>query len=173
MSSQNKKEEGDNLVTLSTGVVVRLKKANPMTLITVMAGEPRPSPPTYRDKKMGRLVENPDSPDYQARVQDWEAHYNERLLNAFIQGGTEIVTVPKGVPKINDDGWVDTLNVLGIDTSKRDVPAWRHIHYIKNVACQDEKDLSVIQEGVQKLSGVSEEDVDKATSFPGSDEEVR
>ena len=172
MSEQVKKTEGDeNLVTLSTGVVLRAKQANPLLLIKVMAQDPQPKPPLVTVPQMGnKEVENYEDPNYIERLENWKSRYSERLLNVMLGEGTEVVSVPKGVPKLDEDSWVEKLRIYDVDVTNKGNKDWRYINWVTTVACGDEKDLKKIQTLVQKLSGVSEEDVEQATSFPGSDE---
>jgi len=160
-------------LTLSTGVVLRAHKANPMTLIKIMAQEPEPKPPTVYMEVMGREVENYQDPAYLERLEGWRNRYHSRLLDAMIGLGTDVVTVPKGFPKVEDDSWVRKLKVYGIDVSMASEPDWRKINWITNIACKDETDLSLLQKKIQELSGVSEEDVAEATKFSGSDKADR
>lgn len=153
--------------TLSSGVVLRAKKANPLILITVMTRFPRPKPPTFFMESMGREMENPDDPDYIERVRNWEIESNSQVLNALIMLGTELVSVPKGVPKPSDDKWLDTYKVLDMPVHP-DNESWRYLTWVKFIAAPDETDLSVIQEAVGRLSGIREADVKSAEQFPGS-----
>ena len=94
----------DNLIRLSTGVVLKAKQASPTILIRVMTAKERPEPPVVFIKAMGREMENPDDPDYIDRVQAWEMNYKNSMLNALVGLGTELVSIPNGMegphPKI-------------------------------------------------------------------------
>lgn len=92
-----KSDESDNLIRLSTGVVLKGHPANSTTLIAVIASFPRPKPPIYHNDRMGRDMENPDDPDYISRVQAWQVEQGDALLTAFILLGTELVSKPKGM----------------------------------------------------------------------------
>ena len=81
-------QKADNLLTLSTGVVLMAKQASPSIMIRVMTARERPQPPMVFMQAMGREMENPDDPDYIARVQAWEMNYNNSMLNALIGLGT-------------------------------------------------------------------------------------
>ena len=156
-----------NELTLSSGVVLRAKKANPLVLITVMTRYPRPKPPTFFMETMGREMENPDDPDYIDRVKSWEIESNTQVLNALILLGTELVSVPKGFSKPSDDKWLNKYQVLDMPMHL-DNEDWRYLTWIKFVAATDEKDLEIIQEAVGRTSGIAEADVKAAEQFPGS-----
>lgn len=160
-------KEKDNTIKLSTGVVLLCKKANPLVLIDVMAAFPRPQPPTWFNPTMGREMENSDDPDYQGRVRAWEMESSSATLNAFIQLGTELVSVPKGFPKPQDDSWLEEYELLGLPIRPQN-KAWRYLKWVKFKAVADEKDLERIRDMVGSLSGVSEDAVKTAESFSGS-----
>jgi hypothetical protein len=156
-------------ITLSSGVVLRAKKANPITLIRVMTRTPRPKPPVVFMKTMGREMENPDDPDYIERVKSWELESNAQVLNALILLGTELVRVPKGVSKPDDQDWMDKYRLLDMPM-RPDDKHWRYLTWVTFIAATDEKDLDLIQDAVGKLTGMAEVDVKSAEQFPGSDD---
>jgi len=160
------KKDSQNEITLSSGVVLRATKANPMTLITVMSRYPRPKPPMVYIEVMGREMENPDNPDYIERVKNWQIESNTQVLNALIILGTELVSVPKGVQKPSDEKWLKKYQVLEMPIHP-DNEDWRYLTWVKFVAAPEESDLEIIMEAVGKLSGIQEEDVKSAEQFPG------
>lgn len=159
----------DNLIRLSTGVVLRGKKINPLTLIAVMARYPHPSPPTHFIKEMGRVMENTDDPDYIERVKNWDILYKNSLLNAMTMLGTELVSFPKGFYGPQDPKWLQKFEALGLPT-RPDNQGWMYLMWVMHEAVVDEKDVKLIQEVVGRLSGVKEADVKAAETFPGSDQ---
>lgn len=159
--------EADNTVRLSTGVVLKVKQANPNVLIRIMTSQIRPTPPEYHNDAMGRMMENPDDPDYIKRVKAWEMNYNNGMLNALIGLGTELISKPKSMPGPDDDRWLKDYEALGLPTI-RDSPAWRYITWVLFKAAVIDKDTAAIGEAVKKLSGVQEADVKSAETFPGS-----
>lgn len=163
------READDNLIRLSTGVILEAHQANPNILIRVMTADPRPNPPVVYVKAMGREMENPDDPDYIKRVQAWEFSYNGRMLNALIGLGTTLHSVPKKFPKPEDDSWLADYKAMGLPVIP-DSSAWRYITWVMFKAAVLDKDTQLIGEKVKKLSGVKEADVKSAESFSESDE---
>ena len=161
-------EADESIVRLSTGVVLKVKQANPNVLIRIMTSQRRPTPPVYFSKTMGREMENPDDPDYIARVQSWQMEYNNGMLNALIGLGTELVSKPKGMPGPDDDAWIKDYEALGLPSMK-DSPAWRYMTWVLFKAAVIDKDTTLIGDAVRKLSGVKEADVQSAETFPGRD----
>lgn len=173
----------DNEIRLSTGVVLRAKKANPLVMIRVMSAFPRPKPPTWISPKMGREMENPDDPEYRAQLQSWQMESGSALLNAMILLGTELVSVPKDFPgphptkkKGNNNGqqelewpeWIEEYEFLGIPMHASN-QSWRYLTWVMFKAASNEKDFDLIKEKVGRLSGISEEAVKSAEDFPGSE----
>lgn len=163
--------EDKNLVTLSSGVVLEVFQANPHTLIKVMTRTRRPEPPTYYAEKLGKEVENPDDPDYIARVKSWEMDYNSAMLNALIGLGTKLHSKPKGMPGPEDESWLKDYSVFL--TPHPESKMWRYIEWVLFVAATSEKDTLMIGAKVRELSGVKEADVRDAVSFPEGDEKSR
>ena len=164
-------QESD-LITLSSGVVLRAKQAPPLILIKVMAAFQRPKPPVYVNKTLGREVENPDDPEYLERVQAYKTESSNALLNALILLGTEIVSVPKGMPKPDKDDWLEEYQTLGIGGHPEN-KSWRYLTWVTFKAVLSEKDLSLIQAAVGRRSGVPESAVKSAETFSGSDQAGR
>lgn len=161
--------ESDNLVELSSGVVLEVHQANPSMLIQIMTRERRPEPPTVLIEKANKYIENPDDPDYIARVKAWEMNYNSALLFALIGLGTKIHTKPKGMPGPESDEWIRDIETFGLK-SFPESKAWRYTQWVLSVAAPLDTDTQKIGAAVRKLSGVKEADVRDATNFPEGDE---
>jgi hypothetical protein len=158
----------DNLIRLSTGVVLVAKQANPNILIRVMTAQERPTPPVVFIKNMGRDMENPDDPDYIKRVQAWEMNYNNSMLNALVGLGTELKSKPKAMQGPDGDDWLDEYKMLGLPVHPES-PSWRYITWVLFKAAVIDKDTQAIGNKVKNLSGVKEADVQAAETFPGRD----
>jgi len=167
------KAQANHVITLSSGVVLRGRQVPPLTLIKIMAKFQRPDPPIYHSEIMGRDVENPDDPDYIARVQAYQTQSSNAMLNALIILGTELVSVPKKFPKPDDDEWLEQYNELGLGDAKPKNESWRYLTWMTFKAVLDEKDLELIRDAVGRLSGVPESTVKSAEDFPGSDQKSR
>lgn len=164
----------DNLIRLSSGVVLRAKPANPNLLIRAMTKHQRPNPPTYFSKEMGREMENTDDPDYISRVQAWQMEYSAVMLNVLIGLGTEIVSIPKGMegptPKKKDEtpGWLKDYANLGMPIYP-DSEKWVYVTWVMFLAAPTPEDTQLIQSKVGALSGVKGADVRDAENFPARD----
>lgn len=161
-----KKELKENEFELSTGVILRGKPMPPGVFINLQANSEPPEMPKFRDSS-GQVYTNPDDPDYIEKKKHWEQRNSKNILNAMIVLGTEIVFAPKTIPDIHDNGWVEDLETVGIST-KPDSEPWRKLWWTMTYAALTELDWEMISRSVGRLSGVPEEDVDKASKFPGS-----
>ena len=159
----------DNTITLSTGVVLRGKQAPPLLLMKILAAFPRPKAPVVYVKNMGREVENPDDPEFQAKVRAWQMESSNATLNALVLLGTELVRKPKKMPGPDDDEWLENYSLLGVPM-RTENKQWRYLTWITYMAAPNTEDLNLIQEVVGRLSGIPESKVEAAESFSGSDQ---
>lgn len=166
------KGEADDLVRLSSGVVLKAKQANPNILIRIMTASPRPKPPVYMNVQMGREMENPDHPDYIEQVKAWEMSYNNGMLNALVALGTEVYSIPKKFPKPEDNNWIEDYKALGLPANPNS-EAWRYITWVLFKAAPLDTDTKLIMEKVKSFSGVKEADVRDAEMFSDGDKAER
>lgn len=159
----------DNLVQLSSGVVLRCKQAPPLTLMAIMSAFPRPKPPTWKNPLMGgREMENTADPDYLDRVKAWETEQSSVMMVALIATGTELVSKPADLPGPEDQGWLDEYALLNLPMQPEN-KSWRYLRWVQFKAAVSADDIKKIMQVVGRLSGVSETAVKSAEAFPGSD----
>lgn len=190
------KPEDIPLITLSTGVVLRGKKPPMLTMIKVMAAFPRPKPPIYFSKEMGRDMENPDDPEYLERVKAWKTENGDVTLNAMILLATELVSVPEGMEgpywiettitkkaKTKDEKavkevvktppeWLKEYQFLNLPMHP-DSTSWLYLTWVTFKAAVNKADIDKIKEVVGRNIGILEEDVAAAETFPGSNDPKR
>lgn len=162
------KKPQDDLIRLSTGVVLRGKQAPPLILMTVMAAFPRPKPPVYKSPEMGREIENADDPDYLDRVKAWQTDQSSATLNALILAGTELVSKPEGMPGPDDAVWMDEYELMGL-AMRRDNASWRYLRWVQYKAATTADDIKSLMQVVGRLSGIPESAAKSAEAFPGGD----
>ncbi len=162
----------DNLIHLSTGVVLRGRMAPPLILMQVMSAFPRPKPPVVFIKDMGREMENADDPDYLDRLKDWRTEQSSAMLVALIATGTELYQKPKGMAGPDDKEWLDEYALLNLPML-RENKAWRYLRWVQFKAATAAEDTQKIMEVVGRLSGVPESAAKTAEQFPGRDQEDR
>lgn len=160
-------KEEDNLITLSTGVVLRGKAAPSLALVKVIAKHVRPKPPEIKSEALGRIIENGADPDYLQRVKAYETESAHDVLNVLILYGTEVVSVPKGFPTVKSNTWLEEIRAIGLEVEP-DNESWRYLNWIMFKAAPSPEDTQKIQEVVGSLSGVTERAVQAAEDFSGS-----
>jgi len=162
-------ETEKDVIELSSGVVLKIKdKIRPSIIIDILSDveDKRPEPPTVYVEAIGREEVNLDDPGYIDRVNRWETVSAGRIADALILLGTEIESIPKGLEKPEDSGWIDMVETLGFRLNRRSDSA-RYLAWVKHVAIEDQDDWTKITEAVGRKAGVTEADVQRAqNSFP-------
>ncbi len=146
---ENKTEAAPE-ITLTTGVVLRLKKFSFMRIQSIVSQFKEPEIPKEWDVAREREIRNPDSPVYLAEKAEMDQRRTMAVIDAIMVFGTEIISVPKDFPKLEDDNWIEELEFINIKVDKESRLA-RYLNWVKNVAIRDPEDLIKISEefGVQ------------------------
>lgn len=152
--------DADNLIHLSTGVVLKPSRVPNLLISEVVSKFKRPEPPTVFIEDIGRSEQNPNDPTYIDLVNQWQVEMTTALVDTMILVGTEVHSVPKGFSGPSDEGWTKKIHILGIDPGTDEYK--RYLMWIKFHAAPSEKDISTIMEEVGRVSGVSESDVSEA-----------
>lgn len=159
----------DNLIRLSSGVILRGKQAPPLTLMAIMSAFPRPKPPTWKNPVMGgREMENTADPDYLDRVKAWETEQSNVMMVALIATGTELVSKPDTLPGPDDQAWLDEYALLNLPMQPEN-KSWRYLRWVEFKAAVSADDIKTIMQAVGRLSGIPESAAKTAEAFPGSD----
>ena len=152
-------DEG-GIVTLSSGVRVRLKPVAPSLIDEAIARVLDPEVPTWIDPEKDRELPNPSDPAY---LRACTAAHNARgrvSIDALIMFGVEL---EEGVPE--DGAWLKKLQRLGYNIDPKD-PIDVEFAYKKYIAVQLE-DYPLLG----RRSGIRQEDVEaQAKSFQGDGE---
>jgi hypothetical protein len=156
-------------VTLSSGVVLKSKKAPLGLFIKVMSSHERPEVYKQWVEKTQRWHENPDHPDYIKAVKAYEYKINEVMVNAVLLLCVDIEKTG-GMKGPDTDDWMDIFFALGLETHPES-KGWRKVSWLLAHAILNENDFRLITE-VAQLSGVaiSEDAVREAATFPGRNE---
>ncbi len=159
------------LVTLTNGIVLRCSQVPPLLLDYVGQQVPEPMPPQVKivvDGQPDRMEENPDDPDYEEALTAWQRQTNLTAINAMLLAGTKVESVPEGIFKPEDDGWLSTLEALGA-VPKMESDTERYLYWLRLDALPSTKDISMVTATVGTGVSISEEAVaEAAASFPSS-----
>lgn len=160
-------KQNPTIVLKGSGVVLRLKKVNVLRINAINDRFRYPEVPKLFDENKGRELRNPDDPNYKAACAEVDEQRMMAILDAIAVLGTEIVSVPEGVPALADNTWVEELQFLQIPVDP-DSPLARYMAWIKYVAIKDQEDLMTIGREFGLVMGNSEVMVADsiATNFP-------
>lgn len=163
-AAQNGRASDPALVTLSTGVVLRVKHVPGGIFADLMADIEPPKVPTVWIAEKGRQEENPDDPDYITDKQVYLARQAKAMSDAVVVLGTELESAPKGFPGPKDKEWNAQMVALGRRfNSEQD----QYLAWVKYKAGGEPTDFEEIWAAVGRQAGVLEEDARAATAqFP-------
>lgn len=152
------------MLTLKSGVVLRLKPVALQAIWDAMAKIEEPKVPTEYIESKGRSEENPMHPDYIAAVEKYEADRTTAAQDVMWALGTDIAEVPDGFQRPEDQDWADKLEVIGVEVSEK--KGLRYLKWLRYCAITGIEDISNFNIEMARVSGTSEEDVAKmAESF--------
>lgn len=164
--------EGQELITLSTGVVLRLMKPSRFLLQEkarqMLPKQPK-APKVFVESK-GREEENPADPDYIEAIGRWTAEWAEASENATILMGTVIESLPEGFERPEDTSWAQEL----ADAYGLEVPSSKPLRYcawLKLWAVRTDDDAQRLKDATDSLLGIPQRQVEEAMeSFRGGEE---
>lgn len=148
-------DEGD-ILTLSTGVRVKVCPVSASLIAEVQGRIPYPDPPTFWVEAKGRDEPNSSDPHYKRLCDEVDQERGQAALDAFVMFGLELVD---GLP--DDDGWIRKLQMLGVDFDADDEVICE-FHYKKHVAVAA-SDLETVQMASLSPGRIA----DKEASFRG------
>ena len=160
-------------LTLSNGIVLRLKPVPPYLVRQATMNVERPKVPTVFIPDKERDEENPNDPAYIDALLEYTQDTADAANNAVILAGTEIESVPEGLFWPQDDGWLEVLEFLGVEV-ERESKLGRYLDWMRFYALSTKSDLSAIWRAQRDRIGLTEEEVGAAAaSFPNRAERRR
>lgn len=160
---EEKEEELDPLIHLSTGVILSPKKVSPFVIQSITLKFKDPKVPFVYIEDKGRKEYNPMNPDYLAEKEEVEARRSMALIDAVIALGTQLENIPKDFPTPEDDKWLEDLNAAGLEIDGSN-ERLRYRSWVKFIAAPSVEDVQTLVSKVLSYIGVSEEDVATATA---------
>lgn len=152
---QTEVKKADEIIVLSTGVKLRLKKVPILRINAVLERFPYPEVPLIHDEERGREIRNPNHPIYQEMRQKVDEQRTWAIMDAVAGLGTELLFVPEGFYRPEDQGWIDECEILGIQINTTSKVA-RYLAWIKFVAISTMEDMNLIARQFGLALGVSE-----------------
>ena len=147
-----------DIVSLSNGIVLKLKPVPPFLARQAVISLQRPKPPVVFLEDKGREEENPNDPEYQRAIQEYEARQIELGLNVMLLVGTAVETVPKGCYGPDDDEWLEDLAIVGIEVDV-ERPRARYLAWLRYYALQSASDIALVTQALATGVGLTEEEV--------------
>lgn len=162
-----RQQDGDGVVTFSTGVRVRLHPVPPGTVQEARAAIKLPKVPTWTNPDKNREEPNPNDPDYLDAVTAAHAQMRQAVEEVALMFGIELVDgVPDGGDWERNLRWLEKrgrINLAGYDLSD---PVDREFLYKKHCVLGNDDWVHI-----HRLLGISREEVDDAASnFRGDGE---
>ena len=151
----------DGFIHLSSGVVLKPRKINPLVFQQVASQFKDPAVPYIWDEKKQRKEYNPMHPDYIDEKKQVEAERSMATIDAVIALGTMLSPehpAPQDVTPLESDDWIYDLEAAGLvfDINNQRM---RYRTWVKFIACPEVKDIELITSKVLKYLGVVEENV--------------
>lgn len=133
----------EDILTLSNGVVLRRKPLPRTRIMALVEKFPLPPIPEVYNKEKGKMEKWDGSEEYQKAKQKVEMNQALAMIDLIIASGLEVVSIPDSVPPIEDDEWIEELELSHISV-KKDSKVVRRFSWIKFVAAKDEDNLEKI-----------------------------
>lgn len=155
-------------ITLSNGIVLRVKPMPPLLLNAIANSIPEPEVPMWWNEDDQRHEANPNHPEYQKALADRNATIGMRIIDATLSVGTELVAVPGTMIPPESDSWIRRLKLTGQDaTFNPEDKEERYLAWLRLYAIETNADLEKVNSIPMQLAGLQEEEVAEAMElFP-------
>lgn len=133
-----------------------------------------PKPPMVHIEEKGRDEPNPSDPAYLKAANAWAQDVMYRALKVYLLAGTIFVSAPEGFYGPADQGWVDELQLMGVDVSdipphpapgRSDLHPARYLAWAENYALRDDLDMAFLFMAAREVMGTKEEAVQNAAEW--------
>lgn len=154
---------------LKPGLKFKIDKVSKYALIAIRNKLPRPQPPIHHMEEKGRSEPNPNHPEYLMNLQDHAIAQSIATVDAYLGLGTEVLSIPNGVIKVEDDAWIEKFEAMGLEIPRTTYP--RYVAWIKMYAIPDDEEIADLISTIRRYNGVViEEEVDEAMDNLKSDD---
>ena len=160
----------NNEIALSNGIVLRIKPMPPLLLNDIANSIPEPEMPKIFIEEDNRYEDNPDHPAYIKALNDRANEVGIRTINAIISVGSEVVSIPDGVLRPEDNGWLKRTKFTNYQFDADD-PEERYLAWLRFYAIATSEDLNKVNTLPLILAGLREAEVEDALQSFRSGEE--
>jgi hypothetical protein len=157
----NSSDSKNDLITVSTGVVFRMREPSTWAITEVIRqmAAIKPQPPIIHDPDRGRDEPNDADPDYQAALATWGDRELERKYDVVIATGTKVEYIPEGIPSPDSAEWLDVLTAVGLPQPENMSEIERYIRWVKYVAAPSQGDWISLILRITPKAGTAEREV--------------
>lgn len=147
--------------TCSNGVVLKLKPVSSSAVAEAQSKDPQPKVPQWYNEDKDRMEENPVHPDYFASLQKWRQDQGTIMIRVCLLLGSEVISIPDDVLKLEDDKWIEKYEDLGIAVAHSGNA--RYVDWLRFYILSNDDDLTELTVAIQRAgSKVPEGAVDVA-----------
>lgn len=155
------------LITLTNGIKLRIVPTSQAAARRLVMQYPKPRPPLAKGRD-DIMEENPLDPDYI----EAQAVWSEKLINAIWQMmtilGTKCEVVPSGRYGPDDEGWMDELELAGLEVDRKLKGLPRYQEWLNLYALTSAMDQLNLGAALMARLGILESEVrDAVAAFRG------
>lgn len=153
-----KEVEGENLLYLSSGVVLEIIDVSPMLALDVSNKFKLPSVPIIYDSEKEIGIPNPMDDEYLRQCEIVKMDQGNAILDVLIAKGTKLHSAPDGFATPESDAWLDDVEfLLKYEIDRR--PLARYLAWVRYIACVSQEDFTRLTEKAYAKLGVTQEAV--------------
>lgn len=145
-----------SVLTLSTGLRLRIKPTPAWLIQRAATTIPRPEPPRIHIEEADRWEDNPSDPTYTDALLVWESKTIEAGVNVMLATGTEVEDLGTLEP-VEGTKWLEIVEYFGVALDS-DLPVARYLLWLTCYALSDPLDFVKVVAACQRRSGIAEED---------------
>lgn len=148
-------------LTLTNGIVLKIKSTPPLLLRTVAAQVVDPEPPDWFNPDKERNEPNPADPAYEATLRRNEILRQAAVADAVLMLGTELYSLPPGKVGPEDETWLADVRAVGLDVDPK-TEKQRYLVWLRYYAIEINDDITDAISAALGVVGLTEEDVASA-----------
>lgn len=162
-------------LTLTNGVVLKLKATPPFIFEDALKEMPLPSPPLFLNPTNNLMEENPLDPDYHDALEDYTRQRLRVVFRIAVLSGTELLSVPDNMPRPEDEEWAERALLIKptLEIPPPERKAARYFAWLRYVALEKVEDIALITGLPLILAGIGEAEVSAAMASFRSNEARR
>lgn len=149
-------------VTLSTGIVLRLRPVPPRILADAATRVPKPEVPVVFITSRERNEANPDDPAYQAALAEWTRNTTDASFKLGLILGTAVEHIPDGYYPPESDDWINEIEAaFAVDGRespvRREPEKARYLDWLLYHALGNDEDQFVLTSAMWSATLVTQE----------------